>query len=43
MTNIIGVSPAGQFPTFAHEMNKDEIGIKFQNTKNQDAEQNYRD
>ena len=39
----IGVSPVGQFPTFAHEMKKDEVGIKFQNKKDEDAEQNHRD
>ena len=43
MTKIIGVSPVGQFPTFAHEMKKGEVGIKFQNKKDQDADQNHSD
>ena len=45
MTNIIdvNVTPVGQVPTFAHEMKKDDVGMKFQNKKDQDAEQNHRD
>ena len=47
MPNIIDVTPVGQVPTFAHEMKKDDVGIKFQNKKStkkdQNAEQNHRD